>query len=224
MDRPMKPSEVRAEFAADASPLSRADYLRDLKRGNEGRILVDPLPKARTESTAPAGGPARVREKRRRPRYKCEGSVVFRTQGVDMRTWATFTDISLSGCYVELAATFPVSTYVNMALDVKGVQVEVKGIVRTSYPLVGMGIEFTEVAERERLGLEEIVLRLEGASAPERLPAPASPAAPSLLMIVDPAAALNAVVRFFQQNQSLTREQFAELMGKSHDGHQGGPR
>jgi hypothetical protein len=99
----------------------------------------------------------------------------------------------------------------------------VRGIVRTSYPMVGMGIEFTEIAERERLGLEEIVVRLEGASVPERLPAPAKPAAPSLLMIVDPAAVLNAVTQFFQHNQSLTREQFAELMGKSHDGHQGVP-
>jgi hypothetical protein len=175
--------------------------------------------RVRAGAIASAGGHTRVREKRRRPRYKCEGNVVFRIQGVDMRTWATFTDISLGGCYVELAATLPVSTNVNMALDVKGIHVEVRGLVRTSYPLVGMGIEFTEIAEGERLGLEQIMLRLEGISVPDKLPVPANPVAPSLLMIVDPAAALNAVARFFQLNRSLTREQFVELMGKSRDGH-----
>ena len=224
MDRPAKTSD----FGADTSPPSRAEHLRALKRGNEGRTLLDPLPAAQG-SASPDGGRGGVREKRRRPRYKCEGSVVFRTQGIDMRTWATFTDISLGGCYVELATTFPVRTPVNMALDVKGVHVEIKGIVRTSYPLVGMGIEFTEIAERERLGLEEILSRLEGnPGPPDKIPPLGSPAAALPLLIVDPAAALNAVASFFQRNQALTRERFSELMenlmAKSRDGNQGAPR
>jgi hypothetical protein len=115
----------------------------------------------------------------------------------------------VGGCYVELAATLPIRTPVNMLLDVKGVHLEVKGTVRTSYPLVGMGIEFTGVTDRERLGLEEILRRLEGDFAQPELPAAVSPT----LLIVDAAAALNAVASFFQHSQSLTREQFAELMG-----------
>jgi hypothetical protein len=203
MDHPTKTSD----FGTDTSPLSRTEHLRALKKGNEGRTLLDPLPVARATAAIPGAGYGRIREKRRRPRYKCEGSVVFRTQGIDMRTWATFTDISLGGCYVELAATLPVRTPVNMALDVKGVQVEVKGIVRTSYPLVGMGIEFTEIAERERLGLEEILRRLEGnPGLPGKLPLLVSPATAFPLLVVDPAAALNAVASFFQDNQALTRE------------------
>jgi hypothetical protein len=131
-----------------------------------------------------------------------------------MQTWATVTDISIGGCYVELAATLPIRTPVNMVLEVKGVRVEVKGTVRTSYPLVGMGIEFTGVAERERLALEEILRRLEGNFVQaDKLPAPTSPAVSPPLLIVDPAAALNAVASFFQHSQSLSREQFAELMG-----------
>ena len=146
-----------------------------------------------------------------------------------MRTWATFTDISLGGCYVELAATLPVRTPVNMALDVKGVQVEVKGILRTSSPLVGMGIEFTEIAERERLGLEEVLRRLEGNPGPPgKLPLLVSPATAFPLLIANPAAALNAVASFFQDNQALTREQFTELMeeltAESRDGNQGASR
>ncbi len=200
-----------------------------MKRGSEGRNLPDPPPITQAADAIPGAGRGRIREKRRRPRYKCEGSVVFRTLGIDMRTWATFTDISLGGCYVELAATFPVRTHVNMALDVKGVKVEVKGIVRTSYPLVGMGIEFTEIAERERLGLEEVLRRLEGnPDLPNKLGLLVSPATAFPLLIADPAAALNAVASFFQDNQALTREQFTELIqeltAKSRDGTQGASR
>jgi hypothetical protein len=92
-----------------------------------------------------------------------------------------------------------------------------------------MGIEFTEIGEREKLGLEEILRRLEGnPGPPDKLPPLASPAAALKSLIVDPATALNAVASFFQDNQELTREQFSQLMGdllaKDHDGKQGAPR
>jgi len=210
MDRPTKTSEL----GADPSSLSRAEQLGALKKVNEAGTSFAPLPLMPAAANTPGGGQARVRERRRGPRLKCEGSVAFRTEGIDMQTWATFTDISIGGCYVELAATLPIRTPVNMVLEVKGVRVEVKGTVRTSYPLVGMGIEFTSVTEREKLALEEILRRLEGNfGQPDKLPAPTSPAVSPPLLIVDPAAALNAVASFFQHSQSLSREQFAELMG-----------
>ena len=221
MDRPTK----MPEYGADTNPLSRTEHLRSLKRENESRTLSDPLPPIPAAATnLPGSGHARVREKRRRPRLRCEGGVAFRTDGVDMRTWATFTDISLNGCYVELAATLAVNTSVNLALDLRGVHAEVKGIVRTSYPLIGMGIEFTGILEPEKLALEEMMRRLDGTPGPVEPATLTVPAPPSLLMIVDPGAALNAVAKFFQNNQALTREQFAELMGKSRDSNLSVPR
>jgi hypothetical protein len=38
-------------------------------------------------------------EKRRSPRYKCEGSAEMRELSCDVHTWATVTDISRHGCY-----------------------------------------------------------------------------------------------------------------------------
>lgn len=225
MDRPTKTSEL----GADPSSLTQAEQQGALKKGNEAGTSFDPLPFVPAAINMANGGQARVRERRRGPRLKCEGSVAFRTEGIDMQTWATFTDISIGGCYVELAATLPIRTPVNMVLDVNGVRVEVKRTVRTSYPLVGMGIEFTGVAERERLALEEILRRLEGNFVqPDKRPMPTFPTVPPPLLIVDPAAALNAVASFFQHSQSLTREQFAELMGsltaRSRDGNHEMPR
>jgi hypothetical protein len=54
---------------------------------------------------------------------------------------------------------------------------------------------------------------LDSNSGPENVPTAASPTLSHPLLIVDPAAALNAVASFFEHSQSLTREQFAELMG-----------
>jgi len=123
MDRPTKTSEL----GADPSSLSRAEQLGALKKVNEAGTSFEPLPLMPAAANTPGGGQARVRERRRGPRLKCEGSVAFRTEGIDMQTWATFTDISIGGCYVELAATLPIRTPVNMVLEVKGVRVSQSG-------------------------------------------------------------------------------------------------
>src|SRR5437899_2797159 len=92
-------------------------YLRALKQpyGSPAGTAAAPA----LEKTAAAGGGTvgketdhqhQGTEKRRSERYKCEGSVEIQEDGCDVRTWATFTDVSLHGCYVETHATYPVGT------------------------------------------------------------------------------------------------------------------
>jgi hypothetical protein len=159
-------------------------------------------------------------ERRRAPRYKCGGSVEFRTEGNDVRTWATLTDLSRTGCYVEMQATSPPDTVVDMAIEVMGIRVRVKGTVRVTYPFLGMGIAFTDISTEDRAQLDEILLRLAGSSGP--LSSPALPKAaeaavfpPQILTIADPSAAFNALVQFFQSNGLLSRDEFLELIRKS---------
>ena len=54
------------------------------------------------------------------PVTKCEGSAEVREDGCDVRTWATFTDVSVHGCYVEAQATYPAGTILHLKLEVKG--------------------------------------------------------------------------------------------------------
>ncbi len=68
----------------------------------------------------------------------------------DVHTWATFTDISLHGCYVEAQATYPVGIVLQMKLAANGVKVEVTGNVRVSYPYLGMGIAFVNMTNEMR--------------------------------------------------------------------------
>ena len=57
----------------------------------------------------------------------CEGSATFRVQGSDVRTWSTFTDLSHSGCYVELKATLPAGAIIDLELELNGVRAQLKG-------------------------------------------------------------------------------------------------
>lgn len=208
--------KTRRPGSGDAAAMSNSDYLRALKRVNEGQ------PRLGTAAPASAGpamvpetqpSPVPSMERRRTPRYKCEGSAEFRTEGFEVRTWARVTDLGRSGCYVEMQATSPLNSAVNMVIEVNGLRVHAKGMVKTSYPLLGMGIEFTEIADEDGVQLEEILRQLAGGSSPD--PAPKPSAGADLLMITDVGAALSALAKFFQTNQALTREEFTELIGKS---------
>jgi hypothetical protein len=112
---------------------------------NEGAAYLRALKQATGASSGAAAAPAREpdslidnlsmvqgsesfqgAEKRRSPRYKCEGSAQLREEGCDVRTWSTFTDISLNGCYVEAQATYPAGTLLHMKLESNGIRLEIR--------------------------------------------------------------------------------------------------
>jgi len=105
----------------------------------------------------PTAAPAPVADERRSSRrYQCTGSVELRAEG-GVRLWGTLRDISLHGCYVEMATTFPVGKQVSLALESGGVWVRVGATIRASYPSLGMGMCFTELAATQQLHLKEIL-------------------------------------------------------------------
>jgi len=165
-------------------------------------------------SNAPAQCPSA--EKRRSPRYKCEGSVELREEGCEVRTWAAFTDISLHGCYVEAQATYPTGTALQMKLEANGFKVEAKGTVRVNYPYLGMGIAFEDMSEGNRVHLKDL---LGSISRPSAIMGPgiasALPAAgpmEALPPISDPSAAIRGLVEFFESRQMLMREDFLRIL------------
>ena len=107
---------------------------------------------------------------------------------------------------------------VDLGLELQGLRAEVRGEVRVCYPFLGIGIAFREVSDENRLRLQAMVrsllpaarLGISGAAA-------ASGAAntPGSPVVVNPAAALRAVVEFFEVRQLLTKEEFLQLLRKS---------
>ncbi len=161
------------------------------------------------------GSPANRREN---TRYKCAGSAEFCSEASSVRTWGTVADISRSGCYIEMAATSPLDSAVNMVLEVDGIRVRAKGIVRTSYALLGMGIAFTEVEDPE--ALDRLLLHLAGDTPSAIAVGTAeSPTTHSFSIILNPNAALTDLAKFFQVHDTLTRRQFTELLESSQNPH-----
>jgi len=158
-------------------------------------------------------------EKRRSPRYKCEGSAELREEGCEVRTWATFTDISLNGCYVEAQATYPAGTLLHMKLEVNGVRVETMGKVRVSYPYLGMGIAFEGMSEDNTSQLKQLLASL---SRPTMIVGPGVVSShPStgpmenLPAIINPEAAVRALVEFFEIHQVMMRDDFVKVLKKT---------
>jgi hypothetical protein len=190
---------------------SGADYLRRLKKDQEHQpqTYVEPAP-------IPDPGEPESQERRRNPRYRCEGSATFRVEGTNVRTWGTFTDLSCSGCYVELKATFPAGAILDLELELNGVRAQVKGEVRISYPFLGMGVAFREMTTEHRMQIQAMIesilpvpLKKSAAAEPETI----HPA--SMPIILNPAAALQALADFFEGQSLLSRDEFIRLLRKS---------
>jgi hypothetical protein len=97
--------------------------------------LRRPMPPIRN-SAQPRG------ERRSHPRYACCGSVAAETAGSSFATAGEARDISCGGVYVEVNAPLPVNSTANLYLCIEDISFEAIGVVRASYPLLGMGISF----------------------------------------------------------------------------------
>jgi hypothetical protein len=190
-------------------------YLMALRR-NTGAAAPAPAREAQSDNEASQHPPGL--EKRRSPRYKCEGSAEMREMSCEVRTWATLTDISLHGCYVEAQATYPVGTVLQLKLTAHGIKVEASGNVRVSYPYLGMGIAFVDMTEENRARLKDLVASLRS---PAVIVSPgiASSAPVATLdnvpLISDPQAAVQALLDFFRDRQSLLRDDFLRVLRES---------
>jgi hypothetical protein len=99
-------------------------------------------------------------ERRAEPRCACKGSSSIRQSNTRFPLGASVTDISLSGCYVELMTTLPVGTKVELTLRVADITVNCAAEVRTSHPGVGMGMEFEPMSATDRGALAKAIAKL----------------------------------------------------------------
>ncbi len=200
-------------------------YLLALKQSGPGASAVPVRASEPDRPVAPALAAEAQREqfrgaeKRRSARYKCEGSADIREEGCDVRTWATFSDISLHGCYVEAQATYPAGTVLHMKMEANGVRFETKGTVRVTYPYLGMGIAFSDMPEDAIVQLKLLLAKVSrpclvmGPGIASSLPA--TDPLKSVPLITNPEAAVAALIGFFESRQILMRDDFLRILRKS---------
>jgi PilZ domain-containing protein len=95
-------------------------------------------------------------ERREHPRYACEGGVEVR-EGNSRGFWGTLTDISLGGCYVQTFSPMALGAELKLFIKAKGFEVHAEAEVVAMHPGVGMGIQFTTIAEGEAQTLKKLV-------------------------------------------------------------------
>jgi len=204
-----------------------AAYLASLKRSTIPQATGAAPARAPTPASPPgtllgstlSGKTDPAPEQRRSPRYPCQGSVQLREIHSGTSTWATFSDISLHGCYVEAAAGYASGSVLALTIEVNGFRVEAKGEVRAAYPGLGMGISFTEVSEKDRERLRALVRSISqpsvimGARA-EAVPSPEPQSIP-LPAAANPALALEAITKFFEDRHVMGRDEFLRILRKS---------
>lgn len=175
---------------------------------------LDPKPIHSTGNSESDSSVAREPDQRDDTRYACNGSVEFCIEGSDVRTFAKVVDISFGGCYVEMTATSARGTRLNLAIGIDGRRIRARGVVQTSYPCLGMGIEFTEITLDDRALLSEVLLSLSRSSEKDSVKEVHS----GLVAIppkIDARSALNEIARLFESLDALKRDDFLRVLSKS---------
>lgn len=99
-------------------------------------------------------------ERRRSTRYSCDLGLDIQVEGSDVSTWVRCTDISRGGCYVETRSPLPAGTYLYICVRSETLRIRARCIVRTSHICLGMGLEFHEMGEDDKIQLERLLMYL----------------------------------------------------------------
>lgn len=105
------------------------------------------LPKATQD------GAAAARSRRRWARHKIAFPIALHEQETLVRVTAT--DVSGSGCYVEMLSPFPIGTGLDAELWIGTQKIIARALVRTCDPMVGMGIEFVGLKTQDQHRFQE---------------------------------------------------------------------
>jgi c-di-GMP-binding flagellar brake protein YcgR len=70
------------------------------------------------------------------------------------------TDLSLGGCYLEIASPFPPRTRIVLSMRAGDLELRVDGVVRVMHPELGMGVEFNQTTIEQRNHVEKFIQTL----------------------------------------------------------------
>lgn len=101
-----------------------------------------PVLERRNRSEAEAAVERRGKNRRQAERFPCAGTIEVNSNQSKFPLWATISDVSSGGCYVETRTPMPLETPLEMSMKISGSHFQARGVVRTMHPMVGMGVAF----------------------------------------------------------------------------------
>jgi hypothetical protein len=103
--------------------------------------------------------------RRKYPRLKLSVPIEFRPEGSEFPIRGATSDLSLSGCYVEMTFTFPVGTVLEISLQLDEPLIAVATVV-TCDTQVGNGLYFTKILPEDQEMLRAYLETAEKAQQP----------------------------------------------------------
>lgn len=118
----------------------------------------------RAETALPPCAPAEAPVERRRwPRYSCEGAGEVAVLGGALRFLGVLCDLSATGCYIatNVAFTLERGTQLEVAMIVNRVRFRVAAGVRSNHKTRGVGLEFMNLSARNASLIQDLIAELE---------------------------------------------------------------
>jgi hypothetical protein len=157
------------------------------------------------------GQPAQ--DRRRHPRFACEGSATVRSVTGNLVAHGPVKDISAGGIYVETLVPLPVNTVVRIKLGIGDVSVDAEGEVRASHASIGMGIAFQNLTPEAAGNIAQIVEIISEHKAPSS-PATAVPPDVQTVSAVEIARACRRLAEQFDAwKRNCPEDEFRDLRG-----------
>lgn len=118
---------------------------------------------AKANGTGKAGVPGlpQMPNRREADRFTCRVAADVATTNGSAQAYGWLSDISKKGCYLQMISPFSVGTAVVISMYAgnvaKDCPLTVRATVRTSHPMVGMGVEFGELTAEDKCRLETML-------------------------------------------------------------------
>jgi hypothetical protein len=130
----------------------KAGHIGLLNMSREKPLWDFPIP-----SSGPDNHRPQFLEVRKFPRFKCHNSVEIHAE-YGASFWAKIADLSLGGCYIEMAIPLPPGTKVRVGIWIEEAKSWADGEVAYSTPGLGTGVKFNNISASD---LERIKQYLE---------------------------------------------------------------
>jgi PilZ domain len=192
------------------APLLFADLGLDFQpRPDPYQLPAEPEP----VSPVVPSPPRPQQERRSYPRYNCAGVANVWEKDDECAVSGRLNEISRCGCYIETMSPLRVGTSIGLELSLRARIIRLQGIVRTSQPTIGMGVEFIRMMPAEAEKLCQVVAVLAGELPDAPPPDPAPP--PKSLASMSEAEIGEAVLQWFGAHEVLSRQELLKLVEQS---------
>ncbi|HXP46540.1 MAG TPA: PilZ domain-containing protein [Terriglobales bacterium] len=104
--------------------------------------------------------PSPLEGRRMHMRFPVSGKAYVGKKGADHGQWAKLGDISLTGCYLQTSDPLEVGRSTSLSIKIAHNEFKATAIVRSCYPGIAMGLEFTFLSNTDRRTLQRLIAHL----------------------------------------------------------------